>query len=79
MTKPLDELIDLAPYCDTPALACRGTVYEVQRARGESDFIAASYAFNTRPAQRAGVPLTARQVHAFLDHGPAALGGQVPA
>jgi len=73
MRRGLDELIDLTPAMDEPTLVCRGTVYEVMRSRGESDFIAASFAFNPRPADRSGAPITARQLHAFYDGGPAAL------
>jgi len=71
--QPLNERIDLTPHCDAPVLACRGTVYEVLRARGESDLVAGSFAFNPPAAQRAGAPVTARQLHAFYDHGPAGL------
>ena len=71
--QPLSEPIDLTPHCDEPIIACRGTAYKVLRSRGESDFVAAAHAFSPPRAQRAGSPITARQLHAFYDHGPADL------
>lgn len=73
MPRPLDELIDLTPAMDTPTIVCRGMVYEVLRARGESDFIAAAFAFGAKLAKRPSAPITIDQLHAFYDHGPSAL------
>lgn len=66
----MDELIDLTPHRDEPILACRGTVYEVLRSRGESDFVADLYAFKGPASTRPGTPITSRDLHAFYDGGP---------
>ena len=73
MPNALNELIDLTPAMDAPTLAARGTVYAVLRERGESDFIASTYALRVKRAERTGAPITAAQLHAFYDFGPAAL------
>ena len=48
--RPMDEVVDFTPHREAPFLTTRGAIYAALRADGESDFIAASYAFNARPA-----------------------------
>ncbi len=72
-SRPMDELVDLTAACDVPLLVSRGTIYQVNRQRGETDFIAGCRAFHPRLALRSGAPLTPDQLHRFYDHGPADL------
>lgn len=71
--RPLDELVDLTPAMDAPTIVCRGMIYETLRARGESDFIAASFTFGAKIATRCGAQITIDQLNAFYDHGPAGI------
>jgi len=51
--QPLNELIELTPCSVAPLFARRGTVYEELRRRGESDYVAAAFAFHPPAAPRA--------------------------
>jgi hypothetical protein len=46
-TKAMNQVVDLTPHMDTPHYATRGAVYKALRSLGQSDFIAASFAFNS--------------------------------
>jgi hypothetical protein len=75
-TKAMNQVVDLTPHMDTPHYATRGAVYKALRSLGQSDFIAASFAFNSRqsgPAVAADATLSVEQVVLYFTDGPHAL------
>ena len=68
----MDDVIDLTPHCDDPALTTAGILYAAMRLEGHSDFVAGSFMRNAKRAEGKAVH-GVEAVRDFLNRGPAAL------
>ena len=70
--RPLDEVVDLTPRCDTPLLTTRGFIYyTMTKTLGDSDFIGATYAFARPTYDQPGDLAPAWKVVDYLSGGTA--------
>lgn len=66
-SKYLSEVVDWTPARFDPTPVTRGTIYQVLRQRGESDFIASTYAFGKRLYTGGVPPMSADDFAAMLE------------